>query len=280
MVFGERIAKAVQQRAGLSDKQYCDALQRQESTIIEFLSFTCYEETETLSEVINIKNEILRLYTERISLLISKGEVYSHDLSAGAVEGVYGLLQHVIAAEFPEQPSEMKKFYDIALSYTYWLLHELQKTLLSLYFDRIKEYDRMTKNFNSRGVLIDNAPVTSVIKNKVKEAKRKYKSAIKRLRTRIHIDNQQVVEIDLQLVDKDVGFDGLIGEVEAILQEYEKALPNIISNGYNMPAAYRFVSTLISIGGGIFLVVGVLQALGLWKPMISYFFNLFNGVGI
>lgn len=275
-----QIAKVVQEKIHLSDDQFCHALIEQEKTIVDFLSFTCLSEPEPSPELWKIKKEILELYTKEIAPLLSKIEVYSHDLDSSSVEAIYNLLQYIIAAEFAKDISEMQEFYTQTLSFAYYLQFSLQKTLSQLYFDRLKTYKHMIKNFNHSGVLLGQKPIASIIKEKLKGTKKEFQMAKKRLRSRARADSQQVAEIDIAKLEKEIGFSNLVTKLESALKLYEENLPNIIGNGYNIAGAYKLTSTLINIVSGLFLAVGLLQCFGIWDTIAEACLKLINGVGI
>lgn len=275
MGFWERVAKKVQEKANLSESQYSTALEEQENTIIDFLSFNCCSETELDSRVWEIKKEILTLYTKEIAPTISKIEVFSHTLHATSVEAIYTLLQYIVAAEFAADISETLLFYKQTLSYAYFLKFEFQKSLSELFFDRIKAYRTMIKDFNHRGVLIDQKPFTEVVDKRVWQVRKLYYKSRRKLRTRIRKNPDKVAELDLISFEKDVGFDSVIAELKKILNLYEEQLPIIIGNGYNMSSSYRVVSRILAFISGWFLFYGFMQYFGLWQSFSSFILNLF-----
>ena len=146
-LFWKQIGTAVQEKTGITESQYSKALEEQKDTIVDLLSFYCYPETAMEAEIAETKKEILTLYTDVIAPTISKIEVYSHDLDAGAVEAIFNLLQQITSAELTTDIADKKSFHQQTLSYCYFSKHTAQKSLAELYFERIETYHILRISF-------------------------------------------------------------------------------------------------------------------------------------
>lgn len=275
MDFWEHVSIKVRSKINITETQYNKALEEQENAIIDFLSFNCCPEVKISSSIWEIKKEILTLYTREIAPAISEIEVFSHTLHASAVEAVFNLLQYIIAAEFAATPSEALSFYTNTLSYTYFLKFELQKSLSELLFDRIKSYRKMIKNFNHSGVLIDYKPFLKVVNKRVHQAKKQYRVSRKKLRSRIKKAPDRVAEINLQTLEKTVGFDSTISSLKSVIEQYEDKLPIVVGNGYNMSSCYRFISRTLSFFSAFFVFYGLMQYFSCWDPFVTYILDFF-----
>ncbi len=272
-LFWERIMTKVREKTGITETQYSKALEEQENTIVELLSFHCYPETEIEAEIANTKKEILTLYTKVIAPAISKIEVYSHDLDAHAVESIFFLLQQIASAELTSDIIEKETFYKETLSYAYFIKHSVQKTLSELYFERIRTYKRTIRDFNYRGVYIGQDSFIKVVAERTKKAKKQYRESRNLYRSYINKDSESIACLRLKNVESDIGFDGLVSQLEEIVGLYISKFPEIINNGYNMSFLYRLTSNSLEIVSGLLLVYGFLRYTNLWQYVVSWFCN-------
>lgn len=278
--FWAQVDTVVQGKIGITDAQYSKALEEQKDTIVELLSFYCYPENAMEIEIAETKKEILKLYTDTIAPTISKIEVYSHDLDAGAVEAIFQLLQQITAAELEKDIATKKELYQKTLSYCYFLKHMVQKDLAELYFERIKTYEKIIKDFNYRGVHIQKDPSAQkerfdkAIKNRLRIAKKKYRESEKVYKTYIKMSDGENAYLRLDNVQNDVGFDGVISMLEDLVKTYTDNFHEIIDNGYNMSFCYRLIVFFLEIVSGGLLVYGFLKYFNFWQPIVNWVVNL------
>ena len=279
-LFWKQVDTAVQGKIGITDAQYSKALEAQKDTIVDLLSFYCYPENATEIEIAETKKEILKLYTNTIAPTISKIEVYSHDLDAGAVEAIFQLLQQITAAELTTDISTKKVLYQQTLSYTHFLKHMVQKALAELYYERIKTYKKTIKDFNCRGVYVQMKPsdkkerFDKAVKNKLRTAKKKYRESEKIYKSYVKMIDGETTYLRLVDVQNDIGFDGVIFALEDLVKTYTDSFPDIIDSGYNMSFCYRLMVGLLETISGALLIYGFLKYFNLWQPIVNWVVNL------
>lgn len=273
----EQLSTAVRNRTGITEGQYNEALEQQKNAIIDFLTFTCFPESEMEAEIAQTKKSILEMYTNEIAPTISKVEVYSHDMEAGAVEAVFNLLQYVASAEMKTDIDKKIKSYNAALSYAYFIKFVMQNVLTELYFNRINEYKKLICNFKHRGVRVqDDTRFVTFVKTKLKFAKRKYRGIYKVYRTYVTFKDGENPCIRIDTIQHDLGFDALLSQLEDIILLYEAHIPEIFDNGYKMPLLYRLSSGAVSLISVLLLIYGFLQYMDLWNHITNFVVQFFK----
>lgn len=275
-LYWKQVGTAVQEKTGITESQYSKALEEQKDTIVDLLSFCCYPESAMEAEIAEIKKEILTLYTNVIAPTISKIEVYSHDLDAGAVEAIFNLLQQITSAELTTDIADKRSFYQQTLSYCYFIKHTVQKTLAELYFERIATYKKTIRDFNHRGVFVQKEQFIKVVGNKLKTAKNQYRKSNKVYKAYVRTSEENVASLILADVQNDIGFDSIVCALEGVLDIYTERFPEIINNGYNMSFGYRLITGILEVLSGTLLVYGFLKYANLWTLVMDWFVNLFK----
>lgn len=273
-LFWKRINATVLEKTGITESQYFKALGEQKDTIVELLSFHCYPENAIEAEIKDIKEQILKLYTDVIAPVISKIEVYSHDLDESVVEAVFNLLQQITSAELESDLVEKQECYKKTLAYVYFIKHTIHISLAELYFDRIRTYKKTIKDFNHCGVYKDGKPFDKVVREKFKLAKKQYRASKRLYKPYVKKGKENVAYIRLANVQEDIGLDNLIFLLENIVDMYMNTFPEIINNGYNMSLGYRLVSRTLEIVSTFLLIYGFLKYANLWQNVINWFINL------
>ena len=266
--FWEQVSICVSKQTTLDPKQLLLSLENQKDTIVNFLSFNCNPDSENDKDVADIKRKIYRVYTEQISIAISKAEVYYHDLSAESVEAIFELLKCVSGAELAPN-EERKGCYENVLLYAYFLEYTVQIPLIQLLLKRVAYYKRNLKNFNRKTCRIQGVSFDKYINPKIRKAKKSYKKHKKAYGQCIERDffgnryDVKFEEIKSLHASSDFNCERLIQDLENIIKTYEDNYPEIISSKYKMSKIFRAFKI-------IFTIVSVLLLVG--KLLIKFIF--------
>lgn len=257
--FWEQISTGVSKQTALDPKQLLISLEDQKDAIINFLSFNCNPDLENDNDVADIKRKIYRVYTEKISIAISKAEVYYHDLSAESVEAIFELLKCVSGAELA--PDEKRKdCYENVLFYAYFLEYTVQIPLIQLLLKRISYYKQNLKNFNRNAYRINGVSFDEYIKPRIKAVKKSYKKHKKAYGKCVERDffgqkyDVKFDEIKNLHASSDFNCDVLIQELENIIKIYEESYPEIISTKYKMSKILRAFKIIFAVISGLLFV--------------------------
>ena len=184
-------------------------------------------------------NRIYQIYTEDISKLISKCEVYNHDLPDGVLEIseiVFSLL--VYASQLRDLKKADSIYYQIIKCEEY-LVDLLRADLLNVYIDLSNTYRKFLKKYNYKGLHTENCEKVDLdnVRKKLrqlKKTKRESDKSIKSWQTKLENDSElNDLSVNLTLVCELTDLKISMENAEEILGHLEKAFPEIVNNGYN-----------------------------------------------
>ena len=274
--FWDDVSKTVIAHNILDNERFLDILGQQKDTIIHFLQFNCYPDEEPNQEIATMKNQILKMYIDDISLAISKAEVYCHDLDEKAVEAVFELLQYVASAELTDDEQDKRSCYESVMFYTYFVKYMVQIHLSELLLKRIKFYKKTLKNFKHQGHHIGKQRFDDIVNKKIREVKRSYRRHKKEYQMcvpRRRDGRRFIIRERIETLNNNQMFDynQLLSELEDIIETYENNYPNIISNGYRMSWGFRAFQWLLTMTSSAFLIYSILKRFGIWDKMLEIF---------
>ncbi|MBQ6894439.1 MAG: hypothetical protein IJN40_02975 [Clostridia bacterium] len=258
--FWDEVSKSVQGKTELNAEQYMHSLEEQKETIVKFLTFSCYPDPED-ADIVEIKKEILELYTNNIAHLISKFEVYEHDLDASCVQALFYLMQIIATAELTKNKDEKKQCYEYALKHTYFIKHMAHVLLIDCYKERIKYYKKSLRFFNRKGIKINGEKFDKVIKKQYSEAINLYKTGRDKYFSYLNYDIvTRSTDFLYKKVEKAIGFEETLGKLENIIDTYEENYPKIINEGYSWPVTHLIDILIKAVSLG-FLIYGIINLL-------------------
>ena len=273
--FWDVVTQKVQINLSISNSQLMELLQIQEDEIVEVLTYNCYAEDDANDEISSIKLEILKLYSERIAKSISKLEVYEHNLPAEIVEALFELVQEIVGAELTEGTEERKQFYKSTCQYAYFINHYVELLLCEQYLERIKLYKRQLRNFNTKGLKINESlSFYNVSKKEYTKLKKKFKELRKVFRTYL-IQKKDIISIRYSQVEREIGLTEYVSELENHILFYEEYYPRIVHNGYHSSfsfRAFRIVLYIIAILLSVATLLKYLNILDLFGIIRSSLF--------
>lgn len=220
-------------------------------------------------------NRIYQIYTEDISKLISKCEVYNHDLPDCVLEInelVFSLL--VYASQLHDSKKADSIYYQIVKCEEY-LVDVLRANLLNVYIDLNNTYRKFLKKYNYKGLHTESCEIVDLdsVRKKLRQLKKTKKESdksIKSWQTKLDNDSElNDLSVNLTLVCELTNLKISMEEAEKMLWHLEKAFPEIVNNGYN---GLR-VTNIIKYGAtGLSLFLAVIGIINL----ISFIFSLIH----
>ena len=184
-------------------------------------------------------NRIYQIYTEDISNLISKCEVYNHDLPDGVLEInelVFSLL--VYASQLHDSEKVDGIYYQIIKCEEY-LVDVLRADLLNVYIDLNNTYRKFLKKYNYKGLHTETCKKADLdnARKKLRQLKKTKKESDKCIKSwQTKIDNASELNdlsVNLTSVRELTNLKTSMEEAEKMLGDLEKAFPEIVNNGYN-----------------------------------------------
>ena len=272
--YWSQIDRSVQKNTNLSASQYSKELEKNSSLIVDFLSFNLYPDVLGDSGTLAVKQKILKLYTKDIAPVVSKIEVYAHDLPPEIVEAIYNLLQYIIASEFTDIEADRVISYSKTLSYTYFIKYLFQESLVRLLIQRINSYQRMVRDFTHQGVLVGKISLLKAVNKRLAKAKREHVFIKLKHKTMVLFDRccgAHTAKIDMEGSSNDMNFDGLITELESIEDLFTDNLADVLSNGYNRRLSFRLFRRTLDLVSAYFVLHWFLSAIGVWDSIIKLF---------
>lgn len=155
------------------DLQQRDALEK-------YVAFEIYPDEED-SEVATIKKRVYGEYSEVISGLVAKAEVYLHDLPkqiCGLIEMIFRILT---TSSAEEEKSNKIRLCAASLNYEIFLLNTLKALLIECYIKEIKRYRRLLKKFKHKAVIVENGkPFMKEVDFRLKNVRRMFRKGKKK----------------------------------------------------------------------------------------------------
>ena len=238
---------------------------KQRKALEKYVEFEVYPDQEDL-DVIAIKKKVYSKYSESISGLIAKAEVYLHDLPkqiCGLIEMVFRILT---TSSVEDEKSDEIKLCVASLEYELFLLNTLNALLIECYIKEIKRYRKLFKKFKHKGVILENGTsfmkeVDSQLKSAYvmfKSGKKKYKRLynLNLLEYMVMLGKFSKIENKFPWMEHIIPyeFDVKIGigteilelnqcfqKVQNIIEICEKNYSTIINNGYDSSFIRRFI---------------------------------------
>ncbi|MBE6534827.1 MAG: hypothetical protein E7678_07705 [Ruminococcaceae bacterium] len=252
-------------------KQILKMDHKQREALEKYVEFEVYPDQEDI-DVFEIKKNVYSKYSETISALVAKAEVYLHDLPkqvCGLIEMVFRILT---TSAVEDKKSDEIALCAASLEYELFLLNTLNALLIECYIKEIKRYRKLFKKFKHKGVILENG--TSFMKEinvQLKSAcamfkigKKKYKRmySLNFLEYMVMLGKFSKIENKFSWMERfipyrldvEIGIGAEISELDQCFQKVqgivdicENNYSTIINNGYDSSFIKRFLLHLPSI---------------------------------
>lgn len=255
------------------------------------ISFSNYDLTESQKEIVkkyieyhfiskdefdksSKLNQAYLSYSNEISQLIAKSEVYGHDLPDGVFainEYIFSLLTY--SSQIKSDDKLLDTTYNNIIKSEEYLINTLRLNLLNIFIDLIESYRKFLRRFNYKGIpKIDSSLVKEVLSSKekikeLKKAKRKASRIIKSFRKKSpNCNDLNDISIDLGAVCELSFLKDAYEDADKILSYIEKEYPVIVNNGYN---GLRFTKILKHIATALSVFLAITGCISLFNFLLS-----------
>lgn len=223
-----------------------------------------------------LKKKVYSLYACDISHLISKIEVYFHDLPMF----LYGMITNVVKmhtmAALEQDEAVKYQDYENILGYEKFIVNLLNIVLYDLYKKQLKFYMKVFKRYNYKGVRIAGKSFYEVIITQTKNIQADYKSCEATFRNRYEITRFQVYsfrnsdrkiisnkDIDVKNGNSEIDEDlrRCCSNMEGLVELCNDYYPQIMGNGYKasiwnkIETVLFWISVILSIYGTIKIIL-------------------------
>jgi len=217
-----------------------------------------------------LKLDIYKKYTDILSALIAKYEVYCRDLPrdiVGIIEMIFRMLSSVALTDDTEKT---KRAYDIILKCENYAINKLYLYLCQSHVKRIKSYIKTLRRFKHTGIKVNygsvSVPVLLLAKKHLKEIKRDEKIGKKKLKCLTkRVDYTESIDtlcLQLSNIEQIIIIDKLENAFklsEDTLKDIENRYPEIINNGYNDTKLNRIIYKSPEIISTILTIIAIIK---------------------
>lgn len=249
----------------MKDRELMDKIAQlnteQRNIIEKEIQLLLYEDREQPSKLTELKHKAYKMYAENIASLISKMEVYFHDLPAwiyGFIEFVFRLFSFAAVAT----EKEAVELYQTAIDYEGFLIYCINLKLIDYYFREIKQYKKIIIRFKHHGIKTDNGtPILVALNACLKEVSKQKKNCQKVFKecydfnkrtTLLRFKRDDIKNLDISELAE------CVKKAENGVELCEQFFPAIIDNGFVSTRRARFVYKLPSIITFLLAIAGII----------------------